>query len=150
LLWLGKPEPNYFSRPKNDKNRVEKLLKAELGFTDLQAEEFITIRKNHREIVESLNREIMQLKKEMFEEAMYGNETQISDSLLNLTLEKQYKIERSTYQHFLSLKKICTPEQQDKLFKLMHKLLSPPQPDRMGGPPPLREEKDRRPPPMGN
>ena len=87
----------------------------------------------------------------MFEEAMYGEKSVISDSLLSLSLEKQSQLELLTFQHFLKLKEICTPEQQEKLFEIVHRLLGKTQ----GGPPPgvprgeVKSEMPPPPPPRG-
>lgn len=149
LLWLGKPNPNKIRKPidgRDEKVRIEKLLKKDLGFSTQQAEQFLRLQKNHREKTNFLAEELQQLKKKMFEEAMYSNNFNISDSLLNLSLEKQKELETITFQHFQKVKKICTPEQQEKLFKLMHRLLGP---SPRGGPPPGarrgRPENDIRP-----
>ncbi|MCB0753930.1 MAG: hypothetical protein KDC52_20835 [Ignavibacteriae bacterium] len=146
LLWLGKPKNDFrrgLERDSNDKVRIQKMLKEELGFSTEQAKQFITLREELKEKTTELNDDLMLLKKEMFEKVMHGNSSSISDSLLNLTLEKQGEIEKATFEHFLKLKQICTPEQQEKLFKLMHRLLGPP----TGGP--RGETRDELPPPPG-
>ncbi|MBL1214368.1 MAG: hypothetical protein HND52_13505 [Ignavibacteriae bacterium] len=152
LLWLGKPKHEDLresSKKGNQEVRIKQMLKKELDFSDEQAEQFLELRKNHREKTISLEDELVQLKKEMFNEAMYNNNMNISDSLLSLTLEKQKQLEIITFQHFQKVKQICTPEQQEKLFKLMHRLLGP---KHKGGPPPdgpRREFDDTMPPPPG-
>ncbi len=146
LLWIGRPQPNEnrpVDGPMGNNPHIQKLLKEKLGFSTEQAEQFITLRVDHKEKTSELSEEIMLLKKEMFEEAMYGEKTNISDSLLSLSLEKQGQLEKLAFEHFLKLKQICTDEQQDKLFKLMHSLLGPAQHE---GPPP-REFRDG--PPLG-
>lgn len=136
LLWIGKPKHDLARGPgngENEKVRIQEMLKEELGFSNDQAEQFLALRKNHLENTMRLDDELMLVKKEMLEEAMYSNDSSISDSLLNLSLEKQGQLEIITFQHFQKLKQICTPEQQEKLFELMHRLIGPPQ---RGGPPP--------------
>ncbi|MCB0753665.1 MAG: hypothetical protein KDC52_19490 [Ignavibacteriae bacterium] len=83
----------------------------------------------------------------MFEEAMYGDKTIISDSLLNLSLEKQTELELLTFQHFLKLKEICTPEQQNKLFEIVHRLLGKAQQSNPPPGAPIGEVKGEMPPP---
>jgi periplasmic protein CpxP/Spy len=151
LLWLGKPKHDDMresAKKENQEVRIKEMLKKELDFSDEQAEQFLELRENHKEKAIALEDELTELKKEMFNEAMYNSNMNISDSLLNLTLESQRQLEIITFQHFQKVKQICTPEQQEKLFKLMHRLLGPPP---KGGPPPdgpRGELKDvMRPPP---
>lgn len=164
ILWLGKPTHNIIQGSKDDgteKVRMQEMLKAELGFSNDQAEQFLALRKNHQENTMRLDDELMQVKNEMLEEAMYSNAPSISDSLLNLSLEKQGQLELITFQHFQKLKQICTHEQREKLFELVHRLIGPrqrrgpPQGNRPDGPPPEGrrdgpppgEMREGRPPP---
>ena len=154
LLWLGKPKHDIKQGPRNGGNeivRIQEMLKEELGFSTEQAEKFIKLRENHHKKSIELHDELIIVKRKMFEEAMYGDKSVISDSLLNLSLEKQSQLELLTFQHFLKLKQICTPEQQKKLFKIVNRLLGQTQ---QGGPPPNNprgELKDDmpHPPPQG-
>ena len=121
FLWIGKPKRDDLPRPRE---RVEKLLKDDLNFTDEQVNKFIELRQNHRENVGKLNREIMQLKKEMFDQVLINDyNVGLADSLLNISLEKQRKIEELTLQHFLGLKEICNKDQEKRLMKVMHRIL---------------------------
>ena len=150
LLWLGKPKHDNMRGTENrgdEKVRIQEMLKEELGFSSEQVEKFLKLRENHHEKAKILNDELMLVKREMFEEAMYGDKTIISDSLLNLSLEKQSQLELLAFQHFLKLKEICTTEQQTKLFEIVHRLLGKAQ---QGNPPPgaqRGEVKGEMPPP---
>ena len=147
ILWLGKPTHSVMKGIENggnEKVRMQEMLKEELGFSNDQAAQFLSLRKNHHEKKMQLDDELMLVKKEMLSEAMYFDNSNISDSLLNLSLEKQGQLEIITFQHFQKLKQICTPEQQEKLFELVHKLIGPSQ---RGGPPPGRKPDG---PPPGN
>jgi Spy/CpxP family protein refolding chaperone len=152
LLWFGRPQSDLRKGPRGSEQNTEhiqKLLKEELGFNNNQAEKYIAIRDKHRKNTRHLNEEIRKLKKEMFDQALQNNDqAMISDSLLNLAQEKQSQIEKLTFQQFLNLKKICNPEQNMKLQKLMHRLLAPPHLDRHGEPPP--PPRGERPPPFEN
>ena len=154
LLWLGKPKHDNMRGTENigdEKVRIQEMLKEELGFSSEQAEKFLELRENHHKKSTELNDELMLVKRKMFEEAMYGDKSIISDSLLNLSLEKQSQLELLTFQHFLKLKQICTPEQQKKLFEIVHRLLGKSQ---QGNPPPGAPRGDIKgemppPPPRG-
>ncbi|MCB9250011.1 MAG: hypothetical protein H6613_16425 [Ignavibacteriales bacterium] len=52
LLWLGKPKNDFrrgLERDSNDKVRIQKMLKEELGFSTEQAKQFITLREELKE-----------------------------------------------------------------------------------------------------
>ena len=66
------------------------------------------------------------------------NQQSVSDSLFNLTLEKQKELEHAMFQHFIEIKNLCNPDQKTNLKKLMHRLFAPPQPGSPEGPPPRR------------
>jgi len=140
LLWFGKPKYNISAEPEakvGKKVHIQKLLKEELGFSDAQAEQYITLRNEHHKNTMQLTKEIKRIKREMFEQVLTSDDTGIiSDSLLNLSLGKQKQLENLTFQHFRKLKKICNPDQRKKLMRLMHKLLSTRQHERMGDMPP--------------
>jgi hypothetical protein len=149
LLWFGRPQADLRKGPigpEQNTERIQKLLKEELGFDNNQAEKYLAIRDKHKKETRHLNEDIRKLKKEMFDQALQSNDqAMISDSLLNLAQEKQSKIEKLTFQQFLDLKKICNSEQKMKLRKLIHRVLAPPHPERHGEPPPT--PKGERPPP---
>ena len=155
LLWFGRPKydsQNGIGMPERERGQVQKLLKEELNFSEKQTEQYIVLRKEHRENTIQLNKEIRKIKREMFDHVLLNDGTALSDSLLKLTLEKQAQIEKLTFQHFQELKKICNSDQLQKLMKIMHRILGPPQSEKMGGPPlppPGENREDYHPPPRG-
>jgi len=151
MLWLGKPEqrqprldqPN----PAEEQNRISQILKDELGFDKQQIDKYLQIRREHREKVRMLNDEIRQVKKQMFDEVLKDiPKPEFSDSLLAISQSKQAEIERMTFQHFLNLKRLCKPEQQNKLKLLMHELFREQPAGNVEKQPPLLPG-NRRPPP---
>ena len=137
LLWIGRPSNKLSERsgvPGKNQIHIQKLLKEELNFTEVQAEQYIVLRESHQKNLIQIDKEIKKIKKEMFDKVLLENSTYISDSLLNLSLEKQGELEKITFSHFQDLKKICNKDQQVKLMKLMHNILGPPKPQRMDGP----------------
>jgi len=142
LLWIGRPES-----PRENKVHIQKRLMEELNFSEKQAEQYIALREDHQKNLMLINEEIKKVKKEMFDQVLFENSTDISDSLLNLSLKKQGELDRITFRHFQDLKKICNKEQQKKLMKLVHNILGPPQPPRMDGPPPPGANREKYPPP---
>jgi len=155
ILWLGRPEgrgPQGGPQdPGADKMRIQQMLKKELGFDLTQTEQYLKMRHEHREKSRHLEMEIRELKKEMFDEVLQENpQPVLSDSLLKLVQEKQAYLEQLTFQHFLDLKKLCKPEQQDKLKLLMRELFRQNSPRGMDsdGPPPRPGGKLPPPPPQ--
>jgi len=155
LLWIGRPPaPDSRERqvlPHQQDARLKDLLKRELKFNDEQIARYFQLRENHRQQFEKLNEEIRQLKQQMFD-AVFSREPQpeISDSLLQLSLQKQAQLDRLTYQHFLDLKKLCNPDQQDQLKMLIGEFFrqqGAPQGKGQVPPPPGRSEGT--PPPPG-
>lgn len=150
LLWIGRPAHNIGERPGipgENQSHIQKVLKEELNFTEAQAEQYIALRESHQKKIAQLVEAIKKIKKEMFDKVLLENSADISDSLLNLSLEKQAQLERITFNHFQDLKKICNKDQQKKLIKLMHNILGPPQPQRIDSPPPPGANNDNFPPP---
>jgi len=156
LLWLGRPEvrrlPNGPKNPVEEKRRIEYLLQKELGFDKNQTEQYLRLHREHRNQMRLLNREITEIKRQMFDEVLAENpQTELSDSLLKMAQGKQAKVEKLTFQHFLTLKKLCKPEQQDNLKILMHEIFRPNPPQgRDDNSPPSPPPGDRMPPPPRN
>ncbi|MCP5062564.1 MAG: hypothetical protein GY936_08885, partial [Ignavibacteriae bacterium] len=113
LLWFIKPQNHLHGGPRGAKQgneQIQKILKKEFGFNDLQAKNYISLRDKHKRDTKLLNEDIKKLKKEMFDQALKDNiQTTISDSLLILTQVKQAEMERKIFQHFLDLKNLCNP-----------------------------------------
>lgn len=159
LLWLGKPKHNFNRGPETgvgEKVHIQKLLNEELGFTNEQAKKYIDLRQNHRKVFKEINSEIKELKGQMFDDVLMGESSPVlSDSLLQLTLEKQGQLEKLTFQHFVELKNLCNSGQQKKLQLLMHNLIGPPRDGSHEGPrpgkipdgPPPGEFREGHPPP---
>jgi len=157
LLWLGRPAPPPpVLNPGNSGSehaRLEALLKKELKFDGKQIKQYFQLREKHRQQLQQLNREIRKLKKQMFD-AVFSKDPQptLSDSLLNLSLQKQAELEQLTYRHFLELKKLCDPNQQNQLKLLVGEFFRQQNPRKRGresGPAGNFEDKNPPPPDDG-
>ena len=103
-------------RPEQEKMHIQQLLKDELGFDKTQTEQYLKLREEQHERASLIQNEIQLIKKQMFDEVLKENpQTTLSDSLLKLSQEKMADLEQLTFNYFLDLKKLCKPEQQDKL-----------------------------------
>ncbi|KAA3661769.1 MAG: hypothetical protein DWQ10_03880 [Calditrichaeota bacterium] len=153
LLWVGRPggpkPQRALKNPVEDNGRLQQLLKKELGFDETQSKRYLTLRQEHREQTRRLEDEIRKLRSGMFDEVLKDNpQPMLSDSLLKLVQEKEAMREQLTFQHFLDLKNLCGPEQQNKLKLLMREALrqNPPPGMEAGGPPPPRRGDGQHPP----
>lgn len=155
-LWLGRPERQPPAGPERgsdqDQARIGQLLRDHLGFDQQQTDQYLKARQEHREQIKVLDDEIRELKRQMFSDVLRDYpEPTLSDSLLALTQKKQAIIEQLTFQHLLYLKRLCRPEQREKLSFLIQDLFRPkpqggeaaPPPPAQGGGPPPRPPRDR-------
>lgn len=143
MLWLSKPPQPMMQRkqrtPELEKMHIQQILKDELSFDKTQTEQYLKLREKHHERASLLQNEIQRIKKQMFDEVLKENpQTTLSDSLLKLSQEKTADLEQLTFQHFLDLKKLCKPDQQDKLKILISEFFhqNPPAGINNDGPPP--------------
>jgi periplasmic protein CpxP/Spy len=112
---------------------VEKL-KKEVGFTDDQVAKYMELSDKHKQTMKPLFKEIHMAKDSFYK--LLRQEP--SDSLLNHFLgeigEKQKTIDQKIFNHFLSLKHICTPEQLPKYDTVVqHVIKGMINPPRKGG-----------------
>ena len=148
MLWLNRPPQPMLQReqrrPEQEKMHIQQLLKDQLGFDETQTEQYLKLREEQKERASLIQNEIRQIKKQMFDEVLKDNpQTTLSDSLLKLSQEKMADLEQLTFRHFLDLKKLCKPGQQDKLKFLIGESFRQNPPAGMnndGPPPPPRDE----------
>ena len=152
MIWLNKPQQPFRDRKQfgseQETGHIQKLLKDELGFDETQTKQYLKMQAEQRKTVMQLQNEIKQIKKQMFDEVLQDNpKPTISDSLLALTQEKMVKLEHTTYSYLLDLKKLCKPEQRDKLKFLIGEFFrqNPPKGMNDGGPPPPPPSRDELP-----
>ena len=143
MLWLNRPPQPMLQReqrrPEQEKMHIQQLLKDQLGFDETQTEQYLKLREEQQEGALLIQNEIQRIKKQMFDEVLKENpQTTLSDSLLKLSQEKMADLEQLTFRHFLDLKKLCKPEQQDKLKFLIGEFFrqNPPVEMNNDGPPP--------------
>ena len=136
MIWLNKPQQPLMDRkhlgPEQETEHIQQLLKDELGFDETQTKQYLKIQAEQRKTVMQLQNEIKQIKKQMFDEVLQDNpKPTLSDSLLTLTQEKMIALEQTTYNYLLELKKLCKPEQRDKLKFLIGEFFRQNSPHRM-------------------
>lgn len=156
LLWYGNPSRQaQFNNEKNieqGNERIQNLLGNELGFDEEQINQFLKVRDDHKKRTSEIQDNIRQIKKQMLNVILQDNPPAVlSDSLLKLSLENISKLDNLTFEHFLKIRKICKPEQLDKLKILLNDFYREgPEMGMDGGPPPRGAgEKGNGSPPKG-
>lgn len=125
LLWFGRHNPP----PRHD---ARGFLVSELQLDAAQVRGFDSLRRMHFAEVDSLHDEMHRLKDALFARLpLAGGGTAIADSIGNV----QARIERSTFNHFAALRRLCRPQQQQSFDRVINDVLRT-----MGndGPPPGR------------
>jgi hypothetical protein len=128
MLWFETPKSGTVqtsSTPEDEQVRIEHMLKDKLGFSDEQIDEFMLLRMAHRTRIDSLQRRMQDLKNQIFNGVLQDvPEPVMSDSLLSVAEKTQMEIERLTFGHLLDLKRLCKPEQRERLQQIIHELLA--------------------------
>ena len=116
------------NNPKEYKPRgefmVEKL-KNEVGFTDSQIAQYREIRSKHKEGMKPMFDDIFNAKDSLYK--LLGQPQPPSDAVVKHYLEeignKQEIIDQKIFNHFLSLKQLCTPDQIPRYDSTIQKVI---------------------------
>ena len=126
----------FFRNPPHPQHEgPRKIIIEKLKLADKQIKEYEGLIQIHRNKITDAQKEIMQLKTMLYSKLADTQNQVLTDSLLIKINFVQKEIENTHYQHFLDIKKICRPDQQqafENLTKEMAVLFSPP---------PMREKK---------
>jgi protein CpxP len=94
----------------------------ELGFTNEQAGEFEKLKLAHHDSILKLQESGRQLRNDLFEGLKTGNDDN-AKAIAQQIANNQMQIEMATYRHFEAVKKLCTPEQQEKFNDIIQEVL---------------------------
>jgi len=116
------------NNPKEYKPRgefmVEKL-KNEVGFTDSQISQYREIRSKHKDGMKPMFDDIFNAKDSLYK--LLGQPQPPSDAVVKHYLEeignKQEIIDQKIFNHFLSLKQLCTPDQIPRYDSTIQKVI---------------------------
>ncbi len=141
MLWIGRPSnmmhPERKKGPRHEQKPIHQLLQNELGFDAAQIESYLRLRKQHQRATLLIEREIMDLKRQMFDDVLTGDQHAVlSETLLSEIQDRNAALDRLTFKHLMDLKKLCRPDQQNELQILIHELFQKSKP--RGAPPPDR------------
>lgn len=126
-IWFFRfqPKPPHFKDfPRREKS--EFLLKKKLNLTDDQLQQFRDLRENHFEETKEIGNEIHNLKRELSEEVFKETQNQVEvEKFIEQIGQLEMKMEKEKFKHFLELKSICTPEQQQKFREIFKEIMPP-------------------------
>ena len=100
--------------------RTLTFLQRELGFTDAQIEDYDRLRQKHQNEIRPLIESMRQAKREMMQEIFQAQpDTLHAMHIAREIGEKQTRIEKLTFNHFLQLKELSGPDQVKNLHVLV-------------------------------
>ena len=112
------------SRDNRGRGEITRILKEEIGFNDSQIKQYEEIRLAHREKMRPLF-DSMRIAKETLYNQLYL--PAIDDSVFNAASvevgQKQQRIDRNLFNHFRSLRELCTAEQQPKFDTMIRHMV---------------------------
>lgn len=128
FIWLRKPP---FPPPGQGKNAAIYLTK-ELQFTPEQEKKYETLHRQHHRQMDSIRKEDVQIRERLFDLLQLPAVDSATVGLLadSLGINKANS-EKITFGHFVEVKQLCTPPQQQKFNEIINKalqMLQPPKP----------------------
>lgn len=127
FIFLSNDKRGNHSR--DNKNGIALFLQKQIGFNKQQIDEYQKLKEGNMQKVKPLFEQI-KAAKDTFYNFLYSNN--VSDSLLNKSAavigERQQALDLQMFQHFKSVRSLCTAEQLPKFDSLFKKVV-----DRMTG-----------------
>lgn len=100
-------------------DRPRHLIIQKLSFNDQQVAAYDELIYAHRDTIRQLERKIMDTKNKLYGTLVNGG---AKDTLVAELAALQQQIETVHYNHFIDIKKLCRPEQQQKFNELTREL----------------------------
>ena len=119
FLALRKPPLPPGGRPGGE--GPKNLIIEKLAFTPEQTVQYEQLIQKHRTDIKRLNEEISQTKNKLYE-TLAGDDQSKEAFFISRLGALQRQVETRHYNHFLALKKLCTPNQQDNFRELTRDL----------------------------
>lgn len=115
------PPPFENGTPRDENNPGHIIIK-KLQFNKAQIDQFNALKNQHRLQIKQFNAAIKQTKTFLYQSISKDTDKNYSDSLIERLGSLQVDIERTHYQHFQSIKAMCTPDQQERFKALMEEI----------------------------
>jgi len=124
FLFLRKPlmpheRPN--GRPPFESPGPQNEIIASLHFDSIQVRQYEILIDEHRESIKALNDSIRNVKSLLYQTLNDENDSD-KDSLIEKLGSLQKNIERTHYEHFAEIKKLCKPDQLNDFEELTNRL----------------------------
>ncbi len=110
FLFFGRPPQPSHRGPAGGQDGPSRLIIDKLHFDEKQVARYEVLIEQHQAGVKPLNEEIMKTKSKLYT-TLADEATTDKDSLINRLGNLQMLMENVHYDHFLEIKKLCTPEQ---------------------------------------
>jgi hypothetical protein len=124
MLWYFTRDAKEEVKSVSRSERMAQMMRKELGFDSLQAQEYINLRSRRDSIIAPMNAELRQAKIDMIN--LLGSED-VSDSMLQVAAEnvaaKQVPIEVAFHQHFKRVQAICNPQQMKRFDTMLLRMI---------------------------
>ncbi|QNL20512.1 hypothetical protein HZR84_00615 [Hyphobacterium sp. CCMP332] len=124
FIWYGhiKDHKGKHDRHKNE-HRMEKILKKNIGLSESQMQDFHEARSRHFEQIKPVERELMTVKKVLFDANVRNAEKEEISPLLRKIGDLHIKIDSLTYEHFKELRSYCNESQIEEFDKMLERML---------------------------
>ena len=131
FLFLSGPKKN---GPIGRNAEPKHIIIDKLHFDETQITEYNKIIKTHIESVNAIDDSIKTYKNKLYNELKNPENKSVSDSLFTKIAGFQAEVEKTHYNHFLDIKKICKPDQLEDYNELTDELAKifsnkPPRPE---------------------
>lgn len=124
MLWYFTREEKIEAKPVSRTERMAAMVQKELGLTDEQKQQYITLRLKRDSLLAPLNADLRAAKVEMINLLKQDN---VPDSVVQAVAEKiaarQVPIETEFYRHFIRVKAMCQPQQYSAFDSLLNRMV---------------------------
>ncbi len=114
--------PPFENGPPRDEHNPALIIIKKLQFNEAQIDQFNALKNQHRLQIKQFNAAIKQTKTFLYQSISKDTGKNYSDSLIERLGSLQEDIERTHYQHFQTMKAMCTPAQQERFKDLMEEI----------------------------
>lgn len=111
----------FINGPKNHKGPKFFIIE-NLHFDKEQIVKYELFIQNHRNAINSNEAIMNNLRKDLYKQLKFQNDTNVVDSLIAKIAKQQYISEQINYNHFLEIKNICKPSQLNDFDELTNRI----------------------------
>ncbi|MEL6974721.1 MAG: Spy/CpxP family protein refolding chaperone [Bacteroidota bacterium] len=121
-------------KPERPRRHPRTFLAKELALNPQQLEQYEILEQDHHRTMRKLDDRFKRIKGDLFRNLGERSDEKVVDSLTQLIGQLSQERELELFHHFSAIERICTPEQKEKLNRLVTGALHPKGPPH--GPPP--------------